>query len=267
MLFALIARLRPTPLLRASQQVLFCWAGALLVAGDAVFWLMFAAVQSDSGLAALDGPVHSLMVDSRNPAATVLLAALTTVTAPEALSVIGGVFALAWALWKRELWRPAVLMGAMVLTVVLTTLIKQFVARSRPPTSDFLLGPDDALSFPSGHTVGIGVFTVVLAYLVLSRSGTRTTAVLGFSAAFAVTALVGLSRLYLGYHWLTDVVASFGVALVVAAVAVFTDAARHGTAWHGTARNGTAKNRSAARTRRAPSSLRVPDPSAPDAQA
>src|SRR4051812_44363535 len=161
MVFALIARLRPAPLLRASQQVLFCWAGALLVAGDAVFWLMFAAIQSDSGLAAMDGPVHSLMVDSRNPAATVLLAALTTVTSPEVLGVIGAVFAVAWALWKRELWRPAVLMGAMVLAVVLTTLIKQLVSRSRPPVSDFLLGPDDALSFPSGHTVGIGVFTVV----------------------------------------------------------------------------------------------------------
>jgi undecaprenyl-diphosphatase len=230
MLLALIARLRPAPLLRVPQEVLFCWAGALLVAGDAGFWLMFAAIQSDSGLAGTDGPVHSLMVDSRHPAATVLLAALSSVTSPEVVSVIGAVFALAWVVWKRELWRPAVLMGALLLAVVLTTLIKQFVSRSRPPASDFLLGPDDALSFPSGHTVGIGVFTVVLAYLVFSRSGTRTTAVLGFSAAFAVTALVGLSRLYLGYHWLTDVVASFGVALAVAAVAVFTDAARHGSA-------------------------------------
>ncbi|MFE4543983.1 phosphatase PAP2 family protein [Arthrobacter sp. NPDC056727] len=257
MISALTARLRPTPLLRASQQVLFCWAGALLVAGDAVFWLMFAAVQSDSGLAAMDGPVHSLLVDSRNPAATALLAALSAVTAPEVLSFVGAAFALVWAAWKRELWRPAVLMGAMVLAVVLTMLIKQFVSRSRPPTSDFLLGPDDALSFPSGHTVGIGVFAVVLAYLVLSRSGTRTTAVLGFCAAFALTAVVGISRLYLGYHWLTDVVASCGVALAVAAVAVFTDAARHAPA----------RPRRKGPESRAPRSSAVADPSAPETQA
>ncbi|MDQ0618909.1 phosphatase PAP2 family protein [Arthrobacter globiformis] len=255
MIFALVARLRPAPPLRASQHVLFGWAGALLVAGDAVFWLMFAAIQSDSGLAAMDGPAHSLMLESRNPAATAFLAGLTIVTAPEILTVIGAVFALAWAVWKRELWRPAVLMGAMVLAVVVTTLIKQLVSRSRPPSADFLLGPDDALSFPSGHTVGIGVFTVVLAYLVLSRSGTRTTAVLGFSAALALTALVGLSRLYLGYHWLTDVVASLGVALAVAAVAMFTDAARHGSA----------KSRSGTLSGRAPNSSQDADPSAPDA--
>ncbi|UKA52410.1 phosphatase PAP2 family protein [Arthrobacter sp. FW305-BF8] len=256
MISALIARLRPAPTPSASQHALFGWAGALLVAGDAVFWLMFAAIQSDSGLAAMDGPVHSVMVDSRSPAATALLAGLTIVTAPEVLTVIGAVFALVWAVWKRELWRPAVLMGAMVLAVVVTTLIKQLVSRSRPPSSDFLLGPDDALSFPSGHTVGIGVFTVVLAYLVLSRCGTRTTAILGFSAALALTALVGLSRLYLGYHWLTDVVASLGVALAVAAVAMFTDAARHGPA----------KSRPGALSGRAPNNLPADDSSAPDAQ-
>ena len=257
MISALTARLRPSPLPRASQQVLFCWAGALLVAGDAVFWLMFAAVQSDSGLAVLDGPVHSLLVDSRNPVATVLLTVLSAVTAPEVLTVVGAVFALAWVLWKRELWRPAVLMAALLLAVVLTTLIKQLVSRSRPPASDFLLGPDDALSFPSGHTVGVGVFAVVLAYLVLSRSGTHSTAVLGFCAAFALTLLVGLSRLYLGYHWLTDVVASFGVALAVAAVAMFTDIARYGSA---RLHPGRVESRP-------PRGVAAADPSAPDAQA
>jgi len=257
MIFALTARLRPSPLPRASQQVLFCWAGALLVAGDAVFWLMFAAVQSDSGLAVLDGPAHSLLVGVRSPAATVSLAVLSAVTAPEVLTVVGAAFALAWVVWKRELWRPSVLMGAMLLALVLTTLIKQLVSRSRPPASDFLLGPDDALSFPSGHTVGIGVFTIVLAYLVLSRSGTRTTAVLGFCAAFTVTLLVGLSRLYLGYHWLTDVVASLGVALAVAAVAMFTDIARHASAR-------LRPRRMESRTLGNPAAA---DPSTPDAQA
>lgn len=265
MIFALLARARPAPALRLTQQALFCWAGALLLVGDAVFWLMFAAIQSGSGLAAMDGPVHSLMVDSRSPAATALLACLTIVTSPEWLSVIGAVFALAWAVWKRELWRPAVLMGAMVLAVVATTLIKHAVGRSRPPSTDFLLGPDDALSFPSGHTVGIGVFTVVLAYLLLSRTGTRTTAVLGFSGAFALTALVGLSRLYLGYHWLTDVVASCGVALAVAAVAVFVDAARHGSSrLRPRARSGMRPHTGAGRT---PDSVAAAGASAPDTQA
>ncbi len=200
------------------------------MAGDAIFWFMFAAVLSETGLATMDGTVHSFMVDSRSPVLTAVLTALTTVTSPAWMTAIGVAVAITWTLWKRELWRPAVLMGAMLLAVVLSTLIKQDVGRSRPPSSDFLLGPDDALSFPSGHTLGAGIFALVLTYLIVSRSGTRTTAVLAFAGAALLTLLVAYSRVYLGYHWLTDVVASLGVALGVTGIAVFVDAARHGRA-------------------------------------
>ncbi|MFF1832087.1 phosphatase PAP2 family protein [Paenarthrobacter sp. NPDC058040] len=223
-------RFRPAPALRLRQRLLFLCAGALFVAGDVVFWLMFAAVLSSSGLATLDGTVHTFVVDSRSPASTAFLGAVSELTSPTVMSVVGGLVAVVWSAWKRELWRPAVLLGAMVLSVILATVIKLDVSRNRPPSSDFLMGPDDALSFPSGHTLGAAVFASVLAYLLVSRSGTRTTAVLAYAGAALLTLLVAYSRMYLGYHWLTDVVASVGVALGVLGLAVFVDAARHGRA-------------------------------------
>jgi undecaprenyl-diphosphatase len=226
----LALRPKPAPALRVRQRVLFLWAGGLFVAGDVVFWLMFASVLSSSGLATLDGAVHSVVVDSRNALATAFLAGVSEATSPTMMSIIGGLVAVAWAVWKKELWRPAILMGAMVLSVVLAAVIKLDVSRSRPSSSDFLLGPDDALSFPSGHTLGAAVFTLVLAYLLVSRAGTRTTAVAAYAGAALLTLLVAYSRLYLGYHWLTDVVASMGVALGVFGLAVFVDAVRYGRA-------------------------------------
>ncbi|MFE4196234.1 phosphatase PAP2 family protein [Paenarthrobacter sp. NPDC056912] len=229
MIPAFSMQLRAAPALRLRQRPLFLVAALLLVAGDVIFWLMFAAVLSDSGLATVDGTVHSFMVDSRSPALTAVFAAVTTVTSPLWMTFIGVTVAIGWAVWKKELWRPAVLLGSMVLAVILSTLVKQEVGRARPSSSDFLLGPDDALSFPSGHTLGAGIFALVLAYLLASRSGTRTTTVLAFAGAAAFTLVVGYSRLYLGYHWMTDVVASLGVALGVTGIAVFVDAARHGS--------------------------------------
>ncbi|MGO4147643.1 phosphatase PAP2 family protein [Paenarthrobacter sp. YAF11_1] len=225
---ALSTRFRAAPTLKLRQRPLFLWAGILLVAGDAIFWLMFAAVLSQTGLATMDGTVHSFMVDSRNPLLTALLTAVTTVTSPVWIAIIGVAVSAAWTVWKKELWRPAVLLGAMAFAVILSAVVRQDVGRSGPPSSDVLLGPDDALSFPSGHTLGAGIFALVLTYLIVSRSGTRTTAVLAFTGAALLTLVVACSRIYLGYHWLTDVVASLGLALGVTGIAVFVDAARHG---------------------------------------
>ncbi len=48
------------------------------------------------------------------------------------MTVIGGLLALGWAVWKREVWRPALLLGAMAATFGVSTLIKHQIARARP---------------------------------------------------------------------------------------------------------------------------------------
>lgn len=225
----LLAQRAPRPPARLplpSQRRLFFVAAGLLIAGETIFWTVLAAVQSNSGVAALDAPVHDRLVASRNPLATAILTAVTTVTSPLWMTVIGCAVALAWAVWKREVWRPGLLVGAMAATFAVSTLIKHDVGRGRPAASGFLLGPDDALSFPSGHTFGAGVFLCVLSYLLVAGRGARTTSVLAFAAAAAGTLLVAFSRLYLGYHWLTDVLASMGLALAVTGIVILADGLR-----------------------------------------
>jgi undecaprenyl-diphosphatase len=229
----LLAQRAPRPPARPplpSQLRLFFVAAGLLIAGETIFWTVLAAVQSNSGVAALDAPVHDGLVASRNPLATAILTAATTVTSPLWMTVIGCAVALAWAVWRREVWRPVLLIGAMAATFAVSTLIKHDVGRGRPAASDFMLGPDDALSFPSGHTFGAGVFLCVLSYLLVAargtRTGKRTTSVLTFAAAAAGTLVVAFSRLYLGYHWLTDVLAAMGLALAVTGIVILADGLR-----------------------------------------
>ncbi|WP_120522678.1 phosphatase PAP2 family protein [Arthrobacter celericrescens] len=218
----------PPPAPRCSQRTLFFWAAGLLLAGDALFWTVYAQVQTNSGLVLLDGPVHDFLLGIRSPALTTLLGAVSAATSPLAMSVICVGFCVAWWIRLRELWRPVLLLCAMGFTVVVTAVVKEWVGRPRPPARDFLFGPDDALSFPSGHTTGVTVFLFVLAYFLASRSGQRSTAVLAPAVALAGTLVVALSRIYLGYHWVSDVVASIGLGLAVTAVAVFADAVRRG---------------------------------------
>ncbi|WP_243469856.1 phosphatase PAP2 family protein [Klenkia marina] len=98
--------------------------------------------------------------------------------------------------------------------------LKELVGRVRP---DFPGGGAgyDSLSFPSGHSSGIACLVVtalLLAWPVLSGAGRRWAAVAGL----ALVVVVGLSRIWLGVHYLSDVVAGWafgaGWTLLVATI-------------------------------------------------
>lgn len=110
--------------------------------------------------------------------------------------------------------------GMLALLVVPAT--KELVGRARPDASvqpvveDLATGLANDAAFPSGHASTSGVF-VGLVYLLfaphLARLGRR---LLGM-AAIGYAAAVGVSRVYLGVHWFTDVVAGWALGTVVVA--------------------------------------------------
>nr|WP_232541643.1 phosphatase PAP2 family protein [Nocardia bovistercoris] len=105
--------------------------------------------------------------------------------------------------------------------------IKQAFGVARPPLEMRMAVVGDA-SYPSGHVTGT---TAVAVLVMLLSSGWRTSCARRAYATVitvAVVASVGGSRLYLGLHWLTDIVggALFGgsIAMTVGAAAALTDA-------------------------------------------
>ena len=115
--------------------------------------------------------------------------------------------------------------GGMLLNV----LLKDVFQRTRPSLHDPLVTLS-TYSFPSGHTAGATVLYGVLAcYLVVARRGWRVRAA-AVAGACAMVALVGLSRIYLGAHFLSDVLAAIaeGVTwLAICITAISTLRRRH----------------------------------------
>jgi undecaprenyl-diphosphatase len=118
-------------------------------------------------------------------------------------------------------WTAAWLVTAVVLVAPLTELLKHYFGRVRP---DFAEGGAryESLSFPSGHSSGIATLVtvgIVLAWPMLATAARRWALVVG--AALGV--LVGMTRLWLGVHYFSDVVGgwSFGVAWSLLTALVF----------------------------------------------
>jgi membrane-associated phospholipid phosphatase len=125
------------------------------------------------------------------------------------LVVVVGALAVAFFRRKR-LNDAAVLIAALGGAGVINALLKLVFHRPRPELAFVHL---ETYSFPSGHAaVATATFTT-LAFVVGRRSGRRRTIAVA-AAAITLIVLVGFSRLYLGVHYLSDVMAgwSFGLA-------------------------------------------------------
>ena len=153
-----------------------------------------------------------------------MLAAITFVSGPVVLPIVVGVGCLVWGRVRREWWRPLLLAGAMVASTLLGLTVKGLVDRPRPPSETMVVpGAEHTASFPSGHTLGTATLLLVTGYLVCSRRPTPGRIIAWGVATVVGTVLVALSRLYLGYHFLTDVVASVALAVVVLGVVSIID--------------------------------------------
>lgn len=206
-----------------TQRRHYLRAALLILGGGLLFALDVLAVAGKTGIAAWDRPVHGWFVAQRSPGVTSVWEIVTTLSSPTYMTILGIVVAALWAAVRRELWRPALLLAAMAFTAVLSFVVKGLVGRPRPPAADFMMGPDASFSFPSGHTLGAAVFVLVAAYLLLSRRSAAWGRAAAVGAAVVLVPAVACSRLYLGYHWLSDVMASLALALVVLGLVMAVD--------------------------------------------
>ena len=185
---------------------------ALAVAAAVLVWH---GVARHTGLAGDDVTATSWAVAHRTALATDLMR-VATFLAGTAASLGLTVLAALWLYRRTRGWAwPAILLGAMAAQALLAATLKVLTARPRPPLAFELGPPARTFAFPSGHTLSGGTLALTLALAVAATTTRGAVRVLAGALALATTAVVGASRIYLGYHWLTDVVASALLAVAI----------------------------------------------------
>ena len=190
----------------------------LLIAAAGAFHAVANSIGPGAALAALDLRVsHWLHARASEPLTTALLAFshLHSVAGIAFLSLL-----LAWHLWRQQAryWILTLLLSVPP-GMILNVLLKHSYQRARPSFDEPLLTLA-TYSFPSGHAMAATVFYGVLACYLWTRTRravARSGIVLGASA---MVSLVAFSRLYLGVHYLSDVMAAVAEGLGWLAVCV-----------------------------------------------
>lgn len=206
-----------------ARRNLYRIAVVLVIAGALLFAAVLASVLLRGGLSAGDEPVRSWLLTLRSGPLTTAMIILAVIFGPVGLPIIVLVVTVAWGFLARHAWRPILLAAAMLTGVILAQLIGHSVNRGRPPVDLMLFGADPTFSFPSGHVLGACDFLLVTAFLVFSRRRNPRAAVAGFLVAGVGMFFAAVSRLYLGYHWMTDALASVSISLVILGAVIAVD--------------------------------------------
>ncbi len=200
-------------------------AGALaFVVAAALFATIAVDVAHGDRLIALDHDVAAWLHRHATPSMTAWMMAITDLNSTFAVSCYAAAIALHQA-WRRHWRRVATVVLCVGGVLAVNVLMKLAFHRARPAFDDPLLTLS-TYSFPSGHVAGSTALYGLFVAWVFGRTQRLPWRLLAVIGALAAIALVALSRMYLGVHYLSDVAAAFAegvawLALCLGALAAF----------------------------------------------
>lgn len=191
-----------------AELMLLAAAGALLLGTGAVFIEVLEAVVEPERLALLDRAVFTHLQGMRQPWLDTVMVAITELGGAWVTVPLVATVAAALLVTGRRA-AAAYWLGAHFASRLSVAVLKATLGRDRP--IDMYHGWE-AYSFPSGHAT-TSMVTYGLLWVLLGQGRRWPARSALFAAATMTVVLIGASRLYLGVHWLSDVVAGFALGL------------------------------------------------------
>jgi membrane-associated phospholipid phosphatase len=186
---------------------------ALVAAMVAAFTALLEDVGHGMGLARYDLPAVAALATARVRGVVILARVVTTVGSPAAMILIAAAVC-GWLAWRLRGVAPLVIGVVGVGGIgAIDAAVKDGVARPRPPAELHAVGAN-GYSFPSGHAIFSALVILLCATLlthwVVKRPGPRAAL---WAGSIILLLAVGISRVYLGVHYPSDVLAGWTLAI------------------------------------------------------
>jgi undecaprenyl-diphosphatase len=181
-------------------------------------WL--AVARRSGATLGFDLGVRARVHDWASPPMTVIARSLTVLGSPIFLSVLFGIAMLVF--YRLEWKRPAIILAEVMAGAIVCNIgLKSLIQRARP--EPFFGKEPSSYSFPSGHALYSLCFYGVIASVLAAHAPERAVRIGIWGAAALLIAGIGLSRVYLGVHYPSDVIAGYlSAAFVIGAVLAFS---------------------------------------------
>lgn len=202
--------------------------GLELIAGFALVMALGSAVGAvledvthGEGVAVIDHPVARFVAARRTRGLSSFMHAVSLIGGPVGIGVIAMCAAIAFCAARRR-WAPLCMVAVCVAGIsVIDVVFKAAVGRSRPPLAQ-AVDTATGYAFPSGHAASATAILAVLAYVLTQGVRSAPVRAATWAVAAAVAAVVSASRVYLGVHWVSDVVGGMLVGALWAVIVTAT---------------------------------------------
>lgn len=187
----------------------------LLIATVCIFGVGLAY---DSGPFWIDSTVMDWMVAHRAEPLVPAVSAVSDLFGPALVSLWTLLIVAILIVRDRSIERGLAVVAGVAGAAMITELVKLVVSRPRPPMHDHPGITEMTYSYPSGHVTGTAALALTTALVVTTAAApaVRRVAVV---IAVAITVVAAATRLYLGVHWVSDVIAAMAVATAAALTA------------------------------------------------
>jgi len=192
-----------------KRKVLFAVSLIVMCLGTVAFAKLTDDYLDRDDLYLFDKPISDFVVANRSPILNRLMV-LITLTGNWQLIILGTILAslvLITAHKWRYFWVLLITDGVAEIFVEST---KVLFGRARPPISEALI-PQFNYSFPSGHSYFASVYYGLLIYILVRHLKSRWMQIMAGMVGIIFILLLGFSRIYLGVHWVTDVMAGLAI--------------------------------------------------------
>jgi membrane-associated phospholipid phosphatase len=196
---------------------------AVLAASTLLFGDILGDVLQHDEIARFDVPIVSFIVENRIASLTLAMKGVTQLGRTECVALVmvaaGFYFHRQTGRWRHMLLLLTAVAGAYVLELSAKIAFEQ----PRPPTA-WMAVSAEGYGFPSGHTT-LSAMYIALAHCIARLQHRWRTKVFVYAAGVTIAFLVGVSRVYLGVHWPTDVIGGWALAAAWIGILLMTTSA------------------------------------------
>lgn len=155
----------------------------------------------------LDKLISTLIYSWRTDTLTEIMKVVTNFGA-EYLMLIS-ITVMFFLIWEKHKHEALVLAIILIMGLVINVFLKQIIQRPRPVIMPLVV--ETSYSFPSGHAMNSSVFYLAIAFYTYHFTRKKKLSLLMTAGAIVLLLLIGFSRIYLGVHYPSDVVAGYVV--------------------------------------------------------